>query len=102
MFVSFLLHSFQLHLDKLLLIYFAPWWLQVYVIDAFDPKSGILRFCERISGVQYFLEHHDGFFYILTNAPLRTDELSNSGNYYLGRCRADNLHSTNLQVIISG
>ncbi|XP_027151689.1 uncharacterized protein LOC113751765 isoform X2 [Coffea eugenioides] len=73
---------------------------EVYVIDAFNPKSGILRFCERVSGVQYFLEHHDGFFYILTNAPLRKDELSNSGDYYLGRCRADNLHSTNLQPII--
>lgn len=72
--------------------------IQVYVIDAVNPQSGLQRFCKRVSGVQYFLEHHEGFFYVLTNAPLSKDESSGCGDYYLGRCRAEDLQSRNLQV----
>ncbi|KAL3501542.1 hypothetical protein ACH5RR_035991, partial [Cinchona calisaya] len=75
-------------------------FITVYVMDAVNPQSGLQRFCKRVSGVKYFLEHHEGFFYVLTNAPLSKDESSGCENYYLGRCRAEDLQSTNLQTII--
>ncbi|CAI9096405.1 OLC1v1032549C1 [Oldenlandia corymbosa var. corymbosa] len=65
----------------------------VYVINAVNPQSEMQRFRKRVSGVQHFLEHHHGFFYFLTNAPLSKDEVFGVGNYYLGRCRAENLHN---------
>ncbi|KAK6133978.1 hypothetical protein DH2020_032280 [Rehmannia glutinosa] len=46
----------------------------VYVINATNPQDGLQRFCKRVSGVQYFLEHHSGNFYVLTNAPTSKDE----------------------------
>lgn len=74
--------------------------LQVFVINATNPQTGLQKFCKRVSGVQYFLEHHHGYFYVLTNAPIIDDRaLPESGNYYLARCGVENLQSTNLQVI---
>nr|GMC86502.1 Oligopeptidase B, putative [Ipomoea batatas] len=71
----------------------------VYFINA--TKTGLKKFCNRVSGVQYFLEHHHGYFYVLTNAPIIDDmALPESGNFYLARCRVENSQSTNLQNII--
>lgn len=50
-------------------------------------------------GVQYFLEHHYGVFYILTNAPPENIG-SVTGGYYLARCSADKSMLANWQVII--
>ncbi|KAG8366496.1 hypothetical protein BUALT_Bualt17G0086100 [Buddleja alternifolia] len=73
---------------------------QVYVINSANPKSGLQRFCKRVSGVQYFLEHHCGIFYGLTNAPTSKDKNFSGNGYYLARCRDEELHSTNLQDVI--
>lgn len=72
--------------------------LQVYVIDAADPLGGLHKVHKRVSGVQYFLEHHYGLFYILTNAPLGENEGSLVGDYYLTTCRVEEMHSANWQV----
>lgn len=72
--------------------------LQVYVINATNLQTGIQRFCKRVSGVQYFLEHHHGFFYVLTNYRNVGEESPSSGEYYLARCPVENLQSTSLQV----
>ncbi|PHT67577.1 hypothetical protein T459_27064 [Capsicum annuum] len=73
----------------------------VYVINATNLQTGIQRFCKRVSGVQYFLEHHHGFFYVLTNSRNVGEESSpSSGEYYLARCPVENLQSTFLQNII--
>ncbi|KAG0628383.1 hypothetical protein M758_1G023000 [Ceratodon purpureus] len=52
---------------------------EVHLVDARDP-GGSLRIVEpRRSEVEYFVEHHDGFLYILTN-------FGPSPNYRLVRC----------------
>ncbi|KAH9772229.1 prolyl oligopeptidase family protein [Citrus sinensis] len=68
--------------------------------DATNPLGGLRRVHKRVPGVQYFLEHHYGFFYILTNYPLSENEECSSGDYYLARCRAEKLYSANWQNII--
>lgn len=60
--------------------------------------DGLQRICKRTSGVQYFVEHHYGFFYILTNAPLPNGQWS-SEDYYLVRCRVEDIESAKLQVM---
>lgn len=70
---------------------------QVYVINSTNLQAGLQKFCKRVSGVQYFLEHHCGFFYILTNAPTREGKKFLGSGYYLARCRDDDLQSANLQ-----
>lgn len=81
------------------------WWTyilsrlwQVYVIDAANPLDGLRRVCERVCGVQYFLEHHYGIFYILTNAPLSENMECSGGNYYLAKCRVEDIQPENWQV----
>ncbi|RVW61701.1 Dipeptidyl aminopeptidase BI [Vitis vinifera] len=74
-----------------------PVALQVFVINATNPEEGLRRMNKRVPGVQYFLEHHHGFFYILTNAPLTDKELS-VGDYYLARCQVDDVQLANWQV----
>ncbi|KAF3613414.1 hypothetical protein FXO38_36258, partial [Capsicum annuum] len=62
----------------------------VYVINATNLQTGIQRFCKHVSSVQYFLEHHHGFFYVLTNSCNGGEESSPwSGEYYLARCPAE-------------
>ncbi|MCD7467948.1 hypothetical protein HAX54_005659 [Datura stramonium] len=73
---------------------------EVYVINATNSQTGIQRFCKRVSGVQYFLEHHHGFFYVLTNSRNVGGESPLSGEYFLARCPVENLQSTCLQNII--
>ncbi|XP_071708957.1 uncharacterized protein [Rutidosis leptorrhynchoides] len=74
--------------------------LQVYVIDANNPKDGLRKIHDRVSGVQFFLEHHKGFFYILTNAPLASGKELLDGKYYLARCCIDDVQSTSWQKLI--
>ncbi|XP_062163021.1 uncharacterized protein LOC133869938 [Alnus glutinosa] len=73
---------------------------EVYVIDAANPLDGLRRVCERVCGVQYFLEHHYGIFYILTNAPLSENMECSGGNYYLAKCRVDDIQPENWQNVI--
>ncbi|KAF8389892.1 hypothetical protein HHK36_024410 [Tetracentron sinense] len=75
-------------------------FITVYVIDSASPRDGLQRIRKRVPGVQYFLEHHYGFFYILTNAPLREDEDMVGRSYYLVRCRAGDIQSADWQEII--
>ncbi|CAN4122009.1 unnamed protein product [Withania somnifera] len=58
------------------------------------------KFCKHVAGVQYFLEHHHVFFYVLTNSHKVGDGSPLSGGYYLARCSVENLQSTYLQNII--
>ncbi|CAI9278697.1 unnamed protein product [Lactuca saligna] len=69
----------------------------VYIIDANNPQDGLQKVHTRVSGVQFFLEHHKGFFYILTNASQK--ELFDA-NYYLARCHVNDIHLANWQKII--
>ena len=62
--------------------------LQVYVMESGNVREGLWPVQKRTNKVQYFLEHHNGFFYILTNAPLKDTETAVEG-YYLARCRAE-------------
>lgn len=60
--------------------------------------SGLRRIHKRVSGVQYFLEHHSDFFYILTNASLSGHMDSLREGYLLARCRVEHIQSNNWQV----
>ncbi|XP_060669574.1 uncharacterized protein LOC107429092 [Ziziphus jujuba] len=73
---------------------------EVYIIDASNPLVGMQRIRERVSGVQYFLEHHCGLFYILTNASLGENKELCGEDYYLARCRVEDIQSANWQNII--
>ncbi|GER43823.1 prolyl oligopeptidase family protein [Striga asiatica] len=72
----------------------------VYIIDAANPQIGLQRFCKRVSGVQYFLEHHSGYFYALTNADKSNIRKFSGNGYYLTRCRDENPQAANLKNII--
>lgn len=72
--------------------------LQVYVVDATNPQSGLHRVNIRIPGVQYFLEHHHGFFYALTNQLPCGNNLLSTGNYYLIRCQVQDLQTAKWEV----
>lgn len=56
------------------------------------------RLCKRASGVQYFVEHHYGLFYILTNAPMPEGKWSGD-DYYLVKCRFEDIESAKWQVM---
>ncbi|XP_060958677.1 uncharacterized protein LOC115701132 [Cannabis sativa] len=73
---------------------------EVYVIDAANPSGDLRKIRERVSGVQYFLEHHHGLFYILTNDPSSVKEGWSGEDYYLARCPVEDIQSTNWQNII--
>ncbi|KAL1569852.1 dipeptidyl aminopeptidase BI [Salvia divinorum] len=69
----------------------------VWFINASNPHTGLQRFCRRVSGVQYFMEHHRGIFYVLTNAPTCKDKNFSGIGLYLARCRVDDAQSANLE-----
>jgi protease II len=71
--------------------------VQVYLMDSANMRAGLQRIRERESGVQYFVEHHYGFFYILTNAPLEDGKMV-ADNYQLARCSVGNIASNKWQV----
>ncbi|XP_042377444.1 protease 2-like [Zingiber officinale] len=72
---------------------------EVYVINTKQVNDGLWLVRKRVSGVQYFLEHHYGFFYILTNAPLEGSNSTGDG-YYLARCIAEKSSLAEWQVIV--
>ncbi|KAL6655388.1 hypothetical protein ACP70R_006214 [Stipagrostis hirtigluma subsp. patula] len=61
---------------------------EVYVMESDNVREGLWPVRKRADKVQYFLEHHNGFFYILTNAPLTDTKVATEG-YYLARSRAE-------------
>ncbi|KAJ4838503.1 hypothetical protein Tsubulata_030463, partial [Turnera subulata] len=72
----------------------------VYVVDATRPHDGLQRIRKRTTGVQYFLEHHNGWFYILTNYPLPEYEEWPEGKFYLARCPVEQIQTSNWQNMI--
>lgn len=74
--------------------------LQVHVMESGHVRGGLWPVQKRSDKVQYFLEHHNGFFYILTNGPLEGTETTNGG-YYLARCRAEKSEMDKWQVYLS-
>ncbi|KAL8229914.1 hypothetical protein R6Q57_014814 [Mikania cordata] len=73
---------------------------QVYVVDANNPKDSLQKVHDRVSGIQFFLEHHKGFFYILTNLHLGDKKELLNGNYYLARCHVEDVQSAKWEKII--
>ncbi|CAA0825569.1 Prolyl oligopeptidase family protein [Striga hermonthica] len=71
-----------------------------YFFNAANPQIGLQRFCKRVSGVQYFLEHHSGYFYALTNADKSNIKKFSGNGYYLTRCQDGNPQAANLKNII--
>ncbi|XP_076953603.1 uncharacterized protein LOC143627727 [Bidens hawaiensis] len=72
----------------------------VYVLDANNPNHGLQKVHNRVSGVQFFLEHHRGFFYILTNLYSGDEKELLDEIYYLARCRVEDVQSANWEKII--
>lgn len=68
------------------------------MIDSTNPLGGLQKVWKRISGVQYFLEHHHGTFYVLTNAPLNKNKKWSGEGYYLVTCSVEDILSSNWQV----
>nr|XP_011462973.1 PREDICTED: prolyl endopeptidase-like isoform X1 [Fragaria vesca subsp. vesca] len=73
---------------------------EVYLIDSTNPLGGLQKVWKRISGVQYFLEHHLGTFYVLTNAPSNESKAWSGEGYYLATCSVEDILSSNWQNII--
>ncbi|KAG7979052.1 hypothetical protein I3843_05G110800 [Carya illinoinensis] len=73
---------------------------EIYLIDAANPLDGLCRIRERVHGVQYFVEHHYGLFYVLTNAPLNENKDFSDGNYYLATSRVEDIQLANWQNVI--
>ncbi|KAF8074245.1 hypothetical protein N665_1117s0001 [Sinapis alba] len=71
----------------------------VYIVNADKPLAGVRRTRERVPGVQCFLEHHNGFFYILTNAPTNATSVWSGEGYYLTRCLVDEVESSEWQTV---
>ncbi|XP_057870330.2 uncharacterized protein LOC131076988 isoform X2 [Cryptomeria japonica] len=69
---------------------------EVYLMDSADITTGIQRIRKRETGVQYFVEHHHGFFYILTNAPLGDNKMV-MDNYYVAKCSVGKIGSNEWQ-----
>ncbi|XP_039059867.1 protease 2 [Hibiscus syriacus] len=72
---------------------------EVYVIDSTDPLNDLQKVHNRIPGIQYFLEHHFGFFYILTNAPMKENMKCSNEGLCLARCQVGAIQSTTWQNI---
>ncbi|XP_074268263.1 uncharacterized protein LOC141591729 isoform X1 [Silene latifolia] len=73
---------------------------EVFVLDAISPLNSLRRVHKRIDGVQFFLEHHQGFFYVLTNNPSTEVGMLPRENFYMGICRVEDIDSKNWQSII--
>ncbi|WCJ35775.1 Prolyl oligopeptidase family protein [Euphorbia peplus] len=72
-------------------------FITVYVIDATKPLNGLQRIHKRVSGVQFFLEHHHNLYYILSNAPSSGWE---GESYYLATCGVEHIHMSKWKNII--
>ncbi|CAK7326421.1 unnamed protein product [Dovyalis caffra] len=97
---AFLSHDIFISVFVMLRLTSYAVYLQVYVIDATNPLDGLQKVRERVSGVRYFLEHHYGVFYILTNAPLSESEDQSDRNYYLAQCQVEDIQSSDWQNFI--
>ncbi|KAL5123446.1 O-fucosyltransferase 34 [Glycine soja] len=81
------------------LLFSSDMLILMLITDSVNPSNGLQKICNRTSGVQYFVEHHSGLFYILTNAPIPDAEWSGQG-YYLVRSRIEDVESAKFQSII--
>ncbi|XP_009105452.1 protease 2 [Brassica rapa] len=72
---------------------------EVYIVNAEKPLAGLRRARERVHGVQCFLEHRNGYFYILTNAPTDAASEWSGEGYYLARCLVEEIESSEWQVV---
>lgn len=72
---------------------------EVYIVNAEKPLAGLRRARERVHGVQCFLEHHNGFFYILYNDPTNAASEWSGEGYYLTRCLVEEVESSEWQVV---
>ncbi|PUZ71152.1 hypothetical protein GQ55_2G291400 [Panicum hallii var. hallii] len=72
---------------------------EVFVMESDNVREGLWPIRKRADKVQYFLEHHNGFFYILTNAPVNDTEMTTEG-YYLARCQAENSLVDRWQIVM--
>lgn len=68
------------------------------MIDASNPLGPLRKVLKRTSDVQFFVEHHDESFYVLTNAPLSQSVEWDGEGYYLARCLFEGIESAKLQV----
>jgi protease II len=74
--------------------------VQIYVMNLSKPLNGLTTIHKCVSsGDSCSLEHHQGFFYIMTNARLSEKNIT-SGNYYMIRCRVEDVESNIWQIII--
>ncbi|KAL9246314.1 hypothetical protein vseg_019864 [Gypsophila vaccaria] len=75
---------------------------EVFVLDAASPLDSLRRLHKRVDGVQYFLEHHQGRFYVLTNYPSAEVGMlqRESEKFYIGIREVEDKDSTNWQNII--
>ncbi|KAG7589464.1 Peptidase S9A N-terminal domain [Arabidopsis suecica] len=71
----------------------------VYIVNADKPMAGLQRTRERVPGVQCFLEHHNGFFYILTNSPSNAISEWSGEGYYLTRCLVEEIEASDWQTV---
>jgi hypothetical protein len=55
------------------------------VIKSDNVRKGLWTIRKCADQVQYFLEHHSGFFYIITNAPLKDAETPTEGYHLTSR-----------------
>jgi protease II len=72
---------------------------EVYIVNADKPMAGLQRTRERVPGVQCFLEHHNGFFYILTNSPSNAISEWSGEGYYLTRCLVEEIEASDWQTV---
>ncbi|OWM89438.1 hypothetical protein CDL15_Pgr024186 [Punica granatum] len=75
-------------------------FITVYLIDAMNPLGQLRKILKRMSDVQLFVEHHDEFFYVLTNAPLSQSVEWSGEGYYLARCLFDNIELAKFQDVV--
>ncbi|EOA34106.1 hypothetical protein CARUB_v10021611mg [Capsella rubella] len=71
----------------------------VYIVNADKPMADLRRTRARVPGVQCFFEHHNGFFYILTNSPSNAISEWSGEGYYLTRCLVEELEASNWQIV---
>ncbi|KAL3681564.1 hypothetical protein R1sor_024520 [Riccia sorocarpa] len=75
---------------------------EVYLVDADDPYADLQLVEKRTPGVQYFLEHHEGFLYILTNRQSAIDaDSAMAGDYRLVRCNIEDLGRQDWEEVVS-
>ncbi|KAG0475158.1 hypothetical protein HPP92_014844 [Vanilla planifolia] len=69
-------------------------------MDATNLNDGLWLVRVRVPGLQYFLEHHYGFFYILTNASMEETAFATTSEYKIIRCKAEKSKLDNWKVVI--